>query len=160
MELGNYGDAAHILTDLLVNTFNEAETQQRVKWQFAQSVYERFLQLLYFVDEGIWTYDATDSWVVRILNAFLLISAPISLVPKYDMSSWIRLSTGWGGIPSICDYQNITVSGNQWILRTLSPNESGIDFNVAEAGVEGREAQVRHISGIVCANLLEELHST
>jgi hypothetical protein len=37
---------------------------------FAQVVLGRFIQLLSLLEEGEWTYDATDSWMVRILTAF------------------------------------------------------------------------------------------
>jgi hypothetical protein len=65
MELGNFDHAAHILTELLVNIFNEAKKQrQYTKWQFAQLVLERFIQLLSLLEEGEWTCDAEASWMV------------------------------------------------------------------------------------------------
>ena len=75
MELKQFDNAAHILTDLLVDIFNEVEKQPHLtKWQFAQSVLERFIQLVSLLEEGEWTYDATDSWVVYALNGFADIS--------------------------------------------------------------------------------------
>jgi hypothetical protein len=93
MKLGNFDDAAHTLTNLLISVFKEAEQQLHVtKWQFAQSVLERFIQLLSLLEEGECIYDATDSWVVCLFQMPLLISASISLVEKYYPSSRIRLS--------------------------------------------------------------------
>lgn len=65
MELGKFDHAAHILTELLVNIFNEAKKQrQYTKWQFAQLVLERLIQLLSLLEEGEWTCDAEASWMV------------------------------------------------------------------------------------------------
>jgi hypothetical protein len=75
MELRQFDNVAHTLTDLLLNTFNEAEQQPHLtKWQFAQSVLERFIQLLSLLEGGEWAYDATESWVVYALNGFANIS--------------------------------------------------------------------------------------
>jgi hypothetical protein len=95
MELGNFDDAAHTLTEVLVKIFNGAEQHPHLtKWQFAQLVLERFIQLFSLLEEGGWTYDKTGSWVVRVFRMHLLISAPISLNSKGYISSRIRLSKG------------------------------------------------------------------
>jgi hypothetical protein len=62
MEIGYFNEAAHILTELLVNIFSEAEKQlQFTQWQFAQSVYEYFLQLLHLHEQGKWTCSEKSS---------------------------------------------------------------------------------------------------
>jgi hypothetical protein len=94
MELKQFDNAAHTLTDLLVHIFCEAEKQPHLtKWQFAQSVLERFIQLLSLLEEGVWAYNATDSWAVYALMG-LLRSDPISVVSKYDTAARVRMSKG------------------------------------------------------------------
>jgi hypothetical protein len=91
MELGHFDEAAHILTDLLIDIFDRAEKQQySTKWEFAQLVYARFLQLSYLLNNGKWTCDARSSWAVRLFTVFTkIVSDPISFFP-YDDMRWIH----------------------------------------------------------------------
>jgi hypothetical protein len=87
MELGYFDEAAHILTDLLVNIFNEAKKQlYSTIWQFAQLIYERFLRLLDLLEKGEWTCDAKNSWAVRMIPVFAnIVSDSNSVVQNYDV---------------------------------------------------------------------------